>query len=65
MSGSMDKEQWACNVFDKTEQVWQLKWPPATCLVLNWQLTSLAAARRATSEMIYHRGGEPEREMHC
>ena len=26
----------------KTEQAWQLKWPPMTCLVLNWQLTSLA-----------------------
>ena len=25
--------------FDKTEQVWQLKWPPITCLMLNLQLT--------------------------
>ena len=29
-------------VFDKTEQVWQLKWLPITRLALNRQLTSLA-----------------------
>ena len=28
--------------FNKTEQVWQLKWLPVTRLALNRQLTSLA-----------------------
>ena len=29
-----------CMVFDKVENVWQLKWPPVTHPVSNWQLTS-------------------------
>ena len=27
---------------DIADYVWQLKWPPMTHLVLNWQLASLA-----------------------
>ena len=29
-------------IFDKAEDVWQLKWPPSTHLAWNWQLASLA-----------------------
>ena len=29
-------------LFDKVEDVWLLKWPPASLARLNWQLTSLA-----------------------
>ena len=34
--------QWVCMVPNKVEDVWQLKWPAGTHLVLKWQLTSLA-----------------------
>ena len=45
MNNSMDevaKAQQACIVFDKVEDVCQLKWPPMTHLASNWQRTSLA-----------------------
>ena len=28
-------------IFDKAEDIWQLKWPPLTHLAWNWQPTSL------------------------
>ena len=45
MNGSVCKVAmgtWVCMIFNKAEDVWQLKWPPLTHLAWNWQLASLA-----------------------
>ena len=45
MNDSMYKSRWvqqACVVFDKVEDVRQLKWPPVTHFASNLQLTTLA-----------------------
>ena len=32
---------------------------------MNWSIHSYSAGKLTTSQMIHHRGGEPERAMHC
>ena len=46
--------QWVRKVFDKIEQVWQLKWPPMTYVALNWQLTSLARKVSDKIDGLFH-----------
>ena len=42
MNDSMGEVTTGCIVFDKFEDIWQLKWPPVTHLAWSWQLVRLA-----------------------